>query len=373
MSKYTDPTKYCWGVDISHYRPVVDYQLLKRAGCAFTLAKATESTYIKDGSFAAHVDAAYWADIPMGAYHFLDPQYYTQFPLNDKSRWPAPDKDLQFVNYVEALRHKKIYFQVLDVERWWVSYDEWHEWRRGQRSFENVRRIPPIWIIETTRFFAHRMVSTFPHLPLFIYSRNSFIKDFASYIDGNGNLVSLHDVISDFGSYPAYYPYTTTVVDIESWDQFWADYPPPDQLWFNDQWNSGPPWMGNKDWDFWQISGDKFVMPGIYDNLGNKKTTDINLYRGSKESLWERIGFEEGKLPPKPEPDTAIGTKRFLYTVKIRTAPSLTALDTGKRILTGSIVDFYEHDFADDHVWIRHDEGWSACATIGTSYAIDLA
>ncbi len=106
----------------------------------------------------------------------------------------------------------------------------------------------------------------------------------------------------------AFYPYAEGGQPFATWEEFWATYSPPESLYFywDKQYHSNPPWLGNKDWDFWQLSGDKFKWPGITDTLDRPVALDINLFNGKQSLCWQKLGFVPKGQPPVP-PDEGGG------------------------------------------------------------------
>ncbi|HJV46136.1 MAG TPA: GH25 family lysozyme [Bacillota bacterium] len=67
-----DKTNSIYGIDISHYNDVDDWQAVKDSGVNFVYCKATQGTNLVDSKFASFVKGAKEAGIPIGAYHFAD-------------------------------------------------------------------------------------------------------------------------------------------------------------------------------------------------------------------------------------------------------------------------------------------------------------
>lgn len=60
-----------WGVDVSEYQGVIDWQAFARQEVGFAFIKATEGSSYTDPAFAANWHNAAQAGIPTGAYHFF--------------------------------------------------------------------------------------------------------------------------------------------------------------------------------------------------------------------------------------------------------------------------------------------------------------
>ena len=108
------------GIDISRYN-AVDWPVVG-PNIDFAIAKASEGTTWRDPKFAENCQGAYDQGVPFGAYHYFLMGYYTQFPypvangVEDYSRWPDAEHDLQYQNFIQALRFKAVQFIALDLE-----------------------------------------------------------------------------------------------------------------------------------------------------------------------------------------------------------------------------------------------------------------
>lgn len=65
-----DKTNSIFGIDLSHYNTVTDWNAVKNAGVAFIYMKATQGTGFVDPQFANYVNGAKSVGIPIGAYHY---------------------------------------------------------------------------------------------------------------------------------------------------------------------------------------------------------------------------------------------------------------------------------------------------------------
>jgi hypothetical protein len=297
-SKWFDWSKYCWGIDVSHYRPTLDWSLLKAAGISFMIAKASESTDYQDPAFPVHVQNAYDYDVPAEAYHFNDPTYY---PVYNPATTP-PAKDAQLQNFLRAVKNKRIYGTILDHERWWQSYDQWFKARRSEIPWSEVRTVDKAWNARSAQVLSDRIIDAL-HLPHALYSSLSFIKSWSP-----GTLA----YCDKYDNYTAYYPYSPTVVAVNSWAEFFEKYGPPDVLRYDTDGDKkpedhdGPPWWANKAALLWQLTGDKFQMPGVQDGRKINLTTDINLCRMTQAQLWQKLGFTPRHVTPPPPEDGGV-------------------------------------------------------------------
>jgi len=61
---------HIFGVDVSHWQGVINWDKMKSKGVQFALIKATEGTTYKDDQFERNVAESIRVGIPWGAYHF---------------------------------------------------------------------------------------------------------------------------------------------------------------------------------------------------------------------------------------------------------------------------------------------------------------
>ena len=61
------------GIDVSHWQGTIDWSLVAKAGKQFAFLKASDSTGSRDPTYATNRSRARAAGIPVGAYHFADP------------------------------------------------------------------------------------------------------------------------------------------------------------------------------------------------------------------------------------------------------------------------------------------------------------
>lgn len=62
------------GIDVSHYQGRIDWRAVSATGkVGYAYVKATESTSLKDDTYAYNIREAHNAGIPVGCYHFFSP------------------------------------------------------------------------------------------------------------------------------------------------------------------------------------------------------------------------------------------------------------------------------------------------------------
>ena len=262
------------GIDVSHWQPVVDWQVVKDGGISWAWAKCSEGSGYTDTMFWQHCQGAYDVDIPFGAYHFFRANYYVQFGLNENN-WPAPEKDLQLQRLINSIKNKRIHFLVIDNE--------------------NTSDAHPAWIAQCVGIFCSRLRHWMNHnapydqIPLLMYMNEPMWKSAEpqySWMAGDQTIQ---------GHIIARYPYSRTPVILD-WPEMWESHMPAD--------NAIIPTLCRPSWLYWQFSGDKFNLPGVYNNTyGNISPVDLNMYNGTVEELYAKLKFvPKITLPPVDPP-----------------------------------------------------------------------
>lgn len=226
------------GVDVSHWQRSVDWKTLRKAGVSFAVVKASQGTAIRDPLLRTHSSGARSADMVTGVYHWLD---------------PTLSAARQIDHFMQACGGLDFDFAALDVEQYWKSWQEWVEHRI-------VHCIPPERISACAREAA-RTLRAATGKPVVIYTRASFVHTYAE---------PMQDWLPDWPLWLAHYPYPRGRMAL-SWENLRRDHMPAIE---------GPSKpAGSREWQFWQFSGDRFVLPGAETAL------DLNFFNGSEEQL----------------------------------------------------------------------------------------
>jgi len=226
------------GVDVSRWQRAVDWQTLRKGGAGFAVIKASQGTAIADPLLRAHFDGARDAGLLTGVYHWVDP---TQ---------PA---ELQVDHFLKTCSGLEFDFAALDVEQYWQSWQEWTEHRIVRVIHEDRISACAREAAELLRQRCGRQV--------LIYTRASFVQTYAE---------PMQDWLPDWPLWLAHYPYARGRVNV-SWENLIRQHLPK---------ISGPnlpPGVG--EWQFWQFSGDRFVLPGCPTPL------DLDFFNGSETQL----------------------------------------------------------------------------------------
>lgn len=289
MGKYSN---YPFGIDVSHWNGTLDWLALKGSPVKFACAKMGELSYTdqavddtQDSQWAANVQGAYDADIPIGGYMMFNAQYYPEAFGSDITRVNISN-DKQFLALRKWQTNKKYYFLVLDIERWWQSYSDWNA------NGSNAARIPADWIIRAVRHFLNEVTDAMNKgiirkVPIFLYSRNSFINDFAKCSDGS----SLYDITPNYPLWEALYP------SVQSSTVQWADLAsimPAD--------NYKPTGMNGTCW-IWQFSDRRYFPVG-----SRTVKLDANILMKPLAEFYSLIGFTPGTVvvPPVVPPEETV-------------------------------------------------------------------
>jgi len=228
---------YSLGIDASRWDLPLDWSQLKTGGVEFTILKASQGCALRDPRFATNLQGAQAAGLICAAYHWCD---------------PTGDDRQQIDNFLTAIEGKPLAFLAVDVEQYW---QEWNEW--GSRRV--TRFIRPERISQSALSIA-TAIKARCRLPVLIYTRASFVRDYASPMSA---------WLPQWDLWLAHYPYASGRVTC-NWEQLRGFFPKI----------SGPSMPpGCRSWRFWQFSADKFVLPGAHSPL------DLNLFNGSLDDL----------------------------------------------------------------------------------------
>jgi GH25 family lysozyme M1 (1,4-beta-N-acetylmuramidase) len=263
------------GIDISHYQKIISagWKGLKdKARIDFAFAKSSEGIDYVDPSFAEHVQGAYDVDIPMLGYHYFRTGYYVEYGM-DEAKWPKAAQDKQLLNVQNAIRNKKLYGFMLDIE--------------------DTTQMTT-WTATAAGIFAGRLRDWL----------NKEYGDSFLLIDYLGEWMwnNAKDQFSWLTKNPlsiARYPYDKAEV-VTDWETLRESHFPAA--------SAAVPTLCCPAWDFWQFSGDKFVLPYVTNQNNGPTHLDLDFYNGTKEALYKRIGFvAKGGPNPQPSPSPSDG------------------------------------------------------------------
>ena len=246
--------QYPIGVDLSKYQKIVDYSTFRDAGHSFLIARCSYG-YTIDNMFATHCQGAYDNDLLFLAYHWLDPMLH-------------PPTQLKVI--AKALENKAYWGLAIDIEQYWASWDEYF--------IGDIKIIiPPANISDRARWLVEEAHSLFKK-PIIVYTRDSFIRSWSPQMS---IWAKQHPL------WLAQYPYPKRpIIHLESWADLLTNHMPADDVKV-----AIPKECGN--WHFWQFTGDKFVIDGVYSwRVGKYSALDINLFNGSENDLFDMFQYE---------------------------------------------------------------------------------
>lgn len=255
------------GVDVSRYQPKVDWQLIKAAGVEFVFIKATQGDYSTDPMLEIHAAGANAAGLAVGLYHWCD---------------PLVSYERQAAHFLKMAARVQYSMLAADVEQQWADWNEWAAWIRGEGSI--TKYLTPETISENAKnVLAYLDDRT--SVKTILYTRASFIHSYA------------RPMLNWCKNYPlwlAHYPYANGRVAV-SWEEFKTKYLPlitaPDMP------------MGCTKWHFWQFTGDKFLLPGLFRNDTDLSPSDVNFWSGNLAELHQFAGVDIPTPEPEPEPE----------------------------------------------------------------------
>jgi hypothetical protein len=312
----TDYSGNALGIDTSRYTTTINWQTLKDNQISFVWAKCSEGTDWIDPRFQPTVDEGAAADIPVLAFHFFDPAYLSQSafgeehwpPFNvDKADLTDPLQDKQLLNLKKALRFKKFYGIGLDLERWWLDYNDYYI------NKSNAKKVTSVWISTLFERFADAVRKTWPDKQVYIYSRKTFIQEYCPQMYQIGWFKN-----NNYPLWTAEY-YQPKTVTKTTFAEIRQKYLPNGKV--PADWGDGS--MTNNPW-VWQFSGDIFTIDGFLDGV-SLSSLDINICRQTQKDFWNFIGF----VPKTDVPPVVVdpGTPEIPPVVTTDLTPVMTKLE----------------------------------------------
>ena len=264
------------GVDVSHYDERVDWMKLAQGGVRFAIAKLSQGDYYRDDKCRDHLAGAAAAGMRTGIYHWVDPQC-------------SPQRQVPFL--MECAQGLDYRFICLDVEQhapWLAAYPakllpKKAQGKPGSKSGW-MRKQAAVSVNFSARQISDcaermaRLIKAQSSLPLVIYTRVSFIMEYARPI---------LEWIRDYPLWLAQYPLLPAPAARLTWENLNQVYP-----------RQSAPLLpqGCTGWAFWQWSGDRLRLPGVSScvdlNFFNGDTADLDAFLGV-----HRVEMVSGAVP----------------------------------------------------------------------------
>lgn len=306
------------GVDVSFYDHVVDWKLLKENGVEFAICKATQGDYTVDPKFEEHVDGAGAAGILPGAYHWNDPV------VNDLRAAEL---------FLEVTAKQPVRYFMNDMEQYWAN---WAEYRaKAVKTFLTPERISTS--AETILKYWREQAPQ----PCICYTRTSFVNEYAK--------PALAWLLG-YKTCLAQYPYARGRVTLVSW----SDIPFP----------KTKPTLpaGVARFDFWQFSGDKFILPGIKDKNGKGFPADLIWWNGTLKELQDWVMPSDTEQTPADPITFVVSMPRL----NVRSGPGIQYGAVG-RLVAGQKVTV--KNVSGQDAWIEIEPGrWVCVSRLGNDY-----
>ena len=256
-------TDFLRGIDIAHYEPVIQWEMLRKQDLHFAFIKATEGLTFRDDKFSSHWAGAKGAGLLRGAYHFLRPDLdgrkQAEFFLSIvfPNAQPGAKIQLEPGDLPLVLDLEDIFEEVPDKTPGKKGVKNTQgKGKTGGRTVKRPIQYAPAQIVKCCENWL-KTVEERTGCKAIIYSR-------ATYLIPN-LLIS--------GKPPAW------SMDHVLW---LAQYHPKDPEQFLPMADEAAGWQK---WSFWQYSQHSKV-PGILDDLGRMTGVDLNYYRGSLQELY---------------------------------------------------------------------------------------
>lgn len=235
-----------YGIDIGPYTKKVDWPLLKAKGIEFAVIKATQGDTITNKLFGAMAEGAKAAGLVVGLYQWCD-------PLKDAKK--------QADYFLDQTCGVTFDFAAVDLEQYWADWSEWPK--------RITKKLTPEKISSVTKATVQHIQNGMREKRVLVYTRASFIHDYAM-------------------------PATAWLKDWPLWVAHWAFNPGKMPSSWEALFEKNPPYelvpalpKGCAEWVLHQWSGDKFVLPGMYDIA-----VDLDSFDGTVKQLREYFGLE---------------------------------------------------------------------------------
>lgn len=288
-----------------------------------------------------------------------DPHIYMAIRglLIGTGRGITPPAGTTLMDWLKTRSRKRFHAIVLDLERWWRFYPI-------PTSPTDSQIISNVWIATILRGTVNRLQQLMqwgilPQVPILVYSGAWFVDRYLG--TQAAALETLDTICAHYYWTPTYTP--TTAPELSS---KWLPQIP-------DSWR---PYLFGKNPKIFQISGDKFAIPQVLNNLGKASAVDVNVFWGTDQEMkayfpaWTDIDPEPPPPPPPPPPAETITIATTTAPVFMRQGPGTsypTAMPTVMPI--GTKLEVLETSTNGADTWRRVTwEFWVADTVNGKKY-----
>jgi GH25 family lysozyme M1 (1,4-beta-N-acetylmuramidase) len=231
------------GIDVSRYDAGLAWLQISK-WIHFVFIKSTQGNYRVDSLCKDNIAGANSAGIPYALYHWCDPLVAANAQAD------------YFLSLAEGSGCRAL---ALDVEQQWADWAEW--------SAKKVTKLlSPNLISENARLIAERIKARSP-LPVIIYTSRSFVAEYTPLVE---------KWAINYPLWLSTYPYKKGQVNA-TWEDILNNWQAMQSI---KPAIAAPTLLpGSTRWDFWQFSGDKFILPGT------QAPIDLNWYNGDDAQL----------------------------------------------------------------------------------------
>jgi len=320
------------GIDISLWQQKVDFTLLKKQGVEFVIIKCSDGGAL-DPMYRQNYELAEKAGMIIMAYHWMRPQI-------------SGTRQLDTILLANSGLNPSGIF--LDIEQ------------AGANAQNTVGPfVPPQEISNKAKAILNSLKQN-TQARLGVYTRLWFVLEYC---------LPMREWLwnGDWWIWLAQYPYARGYVTC-TWDELIAKWLPA---------KSAPAipkgWPVDKqNWHFWQFSGDKFVLPGIWGDPDGRRlsSTDLNFFNGTLDELKAYLENDTAK-PPVVLPTVGASARVLVNALNMHVTPGADPKTTIGAMAKGADGKILESANFNGETWLRMQyEGWMAQDIHGRKYMV---
>jgi hypothetical protein len=152
----------------------------------------------------------------------------------------------------------------VDIEQWWSDWSKWDKARKGQIPWSEVPKFSAAKISDASQEIVERLVARYQGLRVIPYTSKGFVDTYSPQMKA---------WLGNYRGWYAQYPYDYTPVTT-TWETFRSAYLPA---------RKEPLVPDGCEADIWQFTGDKFYLPGFWQDSKRKikSQLDVNFFQGT--------------------------------------------------------------------------------------------